>query len=196
MGVESLLTGPLEPTNEAYAVAKIAGLKMCQAYRQEYGANFITAIPGNAFGPGDDFDLEDGHVIPALIRRMHEAKERGEPSVSVWGTGTPRREFIFSDDVADASIFIMNEYDQSEVINLGGGVDLSIGEVAAVIKDVVGFDGEIQLDSGRPDGMPLKILDSRPLLNMGWSPRIEVREAIAQTYSWFLEHRPVSNNAE
>jgi GDP-L-fucose synthase len=187
MRVESLLTGSLEPTNEAYAVAKIAGIKLCQAYRQQYGANFIVGIPANAFGPGDDFSPEDSHVIAALIRKMHEAKRKGTPTVEIWGTGTPRREFIFADDLADACLFVMQKYDGTEPINLGGGTDLSIGELAQLTKEVVGYEGELCFDTSRPDGMPLKVLDSSPLMAMGWNQVTSFRDAVSATYNWFRE---------
>ena len=187
MRVESLLTGPLEPTNEAYAVAKIAGIKLCQAYRQQYGVNFVVGIPANAFGPGDDFSLEDSHVIAALIRKMHEAKELGLESVDIWGTGAPRREFIFADDLADACLFVMQKYDGLEPINIGGGADLSIGELAALIKDVVVYPGELYFDTSKPDGMPLKILDSSQLRELGWRPKTAFRSALSATYDWFLQ---------
>jgi GDP-L-fucose synthase len=187
MQVESLLTGPLEPTNEAYAVAKIAGIKMCQAYRQEYGADFISAIPANPFGPGDDFSPESSHVVPALIRRMHEGKQRGAETIDIWGTGTPRREFILADDVANASIFIMQGYGDLQPINIGGGWDLSIREVANLIKDVVGYRGEFHFDTRKPDGMPVKLMDWSKLRAMGWRPKTDVKDAISATYQWFLE---------
>ncbi|MBI1928719.1 NAD-dependent epimerase/dehydratase family protein, partial [Candidatus Poribacteria bacterium] len=191
MRPESLMTGPLEPTNEAYAVAKIAGMKLCQAYYQQYGANFITGIPANAFGPGDDFSPGDSHVIPALIRKMHEAKVRGTVSVEVWGTGTPRREFIFADDLADACLFVMREYDDPRFpINLSGSSDLSILELAALVKEVVGYPGELRFDPSKPDGMPLKRLDSSQLSRMGWQPKTPFRAALAMTYQWFLEKKP------
>lgn len=186
MRVESLMTGPLEPTNEAYAVAKLAGLKLCQAYRQQYGVNFINGIPANAFGIGDDFSLEDSHVIPALIRKMHEAKVNSVESVEIWGTGAPRREFIFADDLADACIFIMQDYDAPEPINIGGGSDLSIKELAEFIKQVVGYTGELRFDASKPDGMPLKALDSTQLLSMGWQPKTSLQAALSATYDWFL----------
>ena len=187
MRVESLLTGPLEATNEAYAVAKIAGIKLCQAYRQQYGVPFIVGIPANVFGPGDDFSLEDSHVIPALIRKMHAAKTSGVPSVMMWGTGTPRREFIFADDLADACLFVMQEYDGAEPINLGGGIDLSIAELAELVKEVVGYPGELHFDTSRPDGMPLKALDSSRLIAMGWRPATPFRDALSATCAWFRE---------
>jgi len=187
MRVESLLTGPLEPTNEAYAVAKIAGIKLCQAYRQQYGAVFIAGIPANVFGPGDDFSSEDSHVIAALFRRMHEAKTVGASSVEIWGSGTPRREFIFADDLADACLFIMRSYDEAEPINIGIGTDLSVGELAVLIKEVVGYSGELRYDTSRPDGMPSKILDSSKLDAMGWRPTMPFRVALLATYDWFLK---------
>lgn len=187
MHVESLLTGPLEPANEAYAVAKIAGIKLCQAYRQQYGANFIVGIPTNVFGPGDDFSPEDSHVIAALIRRIYEAKLTGKPFVEIWGTGTPRREFIFADDLADACLFVIQRYDGAEPINLGGGTDLSIAELAELVKEVVGYAGELRFDTSRPDGMPLKALDSSRLIAMGWRPATPFRVALAATYDSFLE---------
>ena len=187
MRIESLLTGPLEPTNEAYAVAKIAGIKLCQAYRQQYGANFISGIPANVFGPGDDFSLENSHVIAALIRKMHEAKILGSECVEIWGTGTPRREFIFADDLADACLFIMRAYNGPEPINIGSGVDLSIGELAALIKQIVGYPGSLYFDASRPDGMPLKVLDSSQLRALGWRPRTPLRSALSATYDWFLQ---------
>lgn len=187
MRVESLLTGPLEPSNEAYAVAKIAGIKLCQAYRQQYKANFIVGIPGNAFGPGDDFSLEKSHVIPALIRKMHEAKVRNLESVEIWGTGIPRREFIFADDLADACTFIMQEYNESKPINLGSGTDYSIREVAEQVKEVVEYPGELHFDTSKPDGMPLKLLDSSVLNKTGWQPKTSFQRALSVTYEWFVE---------
>ena len=189
MRVESLLTGPLEPTNEAYAVAKIAGIKLCQAYRQQYGVNFIVGIPANAFGPGDDFSPEDSHVIPALIRKVHEAKELGLESVSIWGTGAPRREFIFADDLADACIFVMREYNNSKPINIGDESDMSIRELAELIKEVVDYSGELRFDTSKPDGMPLKILDSSQLRELGWRPKTSFRSALSATYDWFLQRQ-------
>jgi len=187
MQVESLLTGPLEPTNEAYALAKVAGIKLCQAYRQQYGANFISGIPANAFGPGDDFGPEDSHVIAALIRKMHEAKEQGQEVVEIWGTGSPRREFIFADDLADACIFVMNKYGGAQPINLGCGLDMSIAELALAVKEVTGFQGQIHFDTSKPDGMPVKLLDSSELNTLGWRPRVSFHSALLETYEWFLE---------
>jgi GDP-L-fucose synthase len=188
MQVESLMTGPLEPTNEAYATAKIAGIKLCQAYRQQYGADMISAIPGDVFGPGDDFDLEDSHVIAALMRRMHQAKMAGEQSVEIWGSGSPRREFIVVDDVADAAIFLMKHYTGSTPINVGSGVDITIRSLAELLKEVVGFEGKLRFDTTRPDGMPLKALDSSELLAMGWRPRTSLRAGLEETYRWFVDH--------
>jgi GDP-L-fucose synthase len=186
MQVESLMTGILEPTNEAYAVAKIAGIKLCQAYCQQYGANFISGIPANAFGIGDDFSLEESHVIPALIRKMHEAKIADAEFVEIWGTGTPRREFIFADDLADACIFIADNYDDPMPINIGGGLDLSIKELAELIKEAIGYRGQLHFDASKPDGMPLKALDSSKLQSMGWQPQTSFRAAVEATYDWFL----------
>lgn len=184
--VEALMTGPLEPTNEAYAVAKLAGLKLCEAYRQQHGASFISAIPANAFGLGDDFSLEDSHVIPALLRKMHEAKAANAPSVELWGTGTPRREFIFSEDLADACVFAMAHYEGSAPLNLGGGTDVSIRELALLVQEVVGYEGALRFDASKPDGMPLKALDGSALAALGWRARTDFRAALTQTYEWFL----------
>ena len=188
MREEAILTGPLEPTNEAYAVAKISGVKLCESYRRQYGVSFLTAIPGNAYGPGDDFHPEDSHVVAALIRKFHEAKERGASSVEVWGSGSPRREFTYVDDVADAAVFVMEKYDALGPVNLGGGEDLSIREIAERIQDVVGFRGELRFDRSKPDGMPVKVLDSSKLKALGWRPRTDLRSGLAATYEWFLKH--------
>jgi len=185
---QALLTGALEPTNEAYAVAKIAGLKLCEAYRRQYGVHFVNAIPANAFGPGDDFRPEDSHVIAALLGRMHDAKEAGQDSIVIWGTGNPRREFIYADDLADACLFIMRRYDDAEPINLGGGTDISIRELALMIRTIVDYRGELCFDSTKPDGMPNKVLDSSRLLAMGWRPQTPFRLALAATYEWFRQH--------
>lgn len=182
-----LLTGVPEPTSIAYAMAKLAGWQLCEAYRRQYGANFLTAIPTNAFGPEDDFSPTSGHVIPALLRRAHEARERDEPTLTIWGSGQPRREFLFADDIADAAIFAMRHATGS-VINLAGGVDLSIAQVAQAVAEVVGYRGRLVYDTSRPDGAPLKRLDGRPLANLGWRPRTEFRVALACTYDWFLQH--------
>lgn len=183
---EYLLTGPLEPTNEAYAVAKIAGIKMGQAYRRQYGFNVISLMPTNLYGPGDNFDLETSHVVPALIRKFHEAKEAGRKEVVVWGTGNPRREFLHVDDLADAALFLMERYDSEEIINVGVGEDISIRELAGLIAEVVGFEGEIVYDTTKPDGTPRKLLDVSRLFAMGWRPKISLREGLASTYRWFL----------
>jgi GDP-L-fucose synthase len=188
MNEDCLLTGPLEPTNQWYAIAKIAGVKMCQAYRRQYGFNAISVMPTNLYGPGDNFDLENSHVLPALIRKCHEAKERGDRELVVWGTGTPRREFLHVDDLADACVFLMDRYDNDQLINVGWGRDVSIAELAAIVKDVVGFGGGIRYDSGKPDGTPRKLLDTARLSSLGWAPRIGLRAGIEATYRWFLEN--------
>lgn len=188
MKEEYLLTGPLETTNEAYAVAKIAGLKMVQYYRRQYGLNGICLMPTNLYGPGDNFDLNYSHVIPALIRKFHEAKERGDPEVVVWGTGRPRREFLHVDDLADAAVFLMRHYDGEMWINVGTGEDLTVAELAELIRDVVGFRGRISFDPSKPDGTPRKLLDVSRLFSLGWRPRIPLREGLEQTCRWFLEH--------
>jgi GDP-L-fucose synthase len=186
MGVKSLMSGPLEPTNEAYSIAKIAGIKLCQAYYQQYQANFTAGIPADVFGPGDDFDPEDAHVIAALIKRIHEAKASGLKSVAIWGTGAPQREFIFADDLANACVFIMRKYDGPGPINIGGGAVLSIRELAELIKEVVGYQGDLYFDTSKPDGMPLKVLDSREIREMGWRAGTSFSAGLAATYRWFL----------
>jgi GDP-L-fucose synthase len=188
MRVESLMSGAMEPTNAAYAMAKLVGWQLCAAYRQQYGVHFITAIPSNPFGPQDDFSPDGGHVIPSLMRRAHEAKLRDEPELVVWGTGTPRREFIYARDLADACLTVMLHYDRPEPINLGGGIDLSIGELARAVADVVGYRRGIRFDPTKPDGMRRKVLDSSPLRALGWRPRTDFRAALAKTYDWFLHH--------
>ena len=187
MHVTSLMTGPLESTSEAYAIAKIAGIKLCQAYQQQYGADMISAIPGDVFGPGDDFGLEDSHVIAALIRKMHQAKIFGVATVEVWGSGSPRREFIFADDVADAAIFLMENYSSPTPINVGTGVDTSIRDIAELIQKVVGYQGQLRFDPTKPDGMPLKALDTSELMAMGWQPKVSLRRGLEETYRWFLD---------
>lgn len=187
MGVEALLTGPVEPTSAAYATAKLAGWQLCRAFRQQYGARFVVGFPTNAFGPGDDFGGDSGHVVPALMRRAHEAKERGEPALTVWGSGAPRREFLHADDVADACAFVMRRYDGEAPINLGGGADVSVAELARAIADVVGYRGRLVFDAGKPDGAPRKRLDAAPLLGMGWRPRVGLREGLERTYEWFAQ---------
>jgi GDP-L-fucose synthase len=187
MSVESLWSGPIEPTSAAYATAKLAGWQLCEAYRRQEGADFLTVIPANAFGPGDDFSEETGHVVPALIRRMHRARALGEPEVVVWGTGAPRRELLYAPDLADACLFVMESY-SGPVLNLGGGASLSIAALARQVADVVGYRGAIRFDPGKPDGQPLKMLDSRPLRQMGWKPRTDFRTALESTYTWYLQH--------
>lgn len=183
----SLLTGPLEPTNEAYAIAKISGILATQAYRREYGRRWISAMPTNLYGPGDNFDLQTSHVLPAMIRKFHEAKE-SDGRVTLWGTGSPMREFLHTDDLAAAVIHLLRHYDQPETINIGTGEDVTIRELAATIADVVGFDGDVIWDASKPDGTPRKLLDISRLESLGWQPRVELRDGIAQTYAWFLEH--------
>lgn len=187
MRPETLMSGRLEPTSEFYATAKIAGLKLCEAYRRQYGVDFISAIPANPFGIGDDFNLEDAHVIGALIRRMHEAREGGEPYVEIWGTGSPRREFIYIDDLADASVFVMERYSDVQPINLAGGTELSVRELAELIRDVVGYHGELWFNEAKADGMPVKVFDSSELRALGWRARTPLRQALAATYEWFLK---------
>jgi GDP-L-fucose synthase len=188
---DSLLTGPLEPTNEWYAIAKIAGLKMCQAYRRQYGFNAIAAMPTNLYGPADNFSLQTSHVLPALLRKIHDAKERGLSEVEVWGTGEPRREFLHVDDLADACVFLMQSYDGEGWINVGWGRDETIAELAQTICRVVGFKGTLRFDTSKPDGTPRKLLDTSRLTALGWSPRIELEAGIRSTYEWFLNNREV-----
>lgn len=182
----ALLTGPLEPTNEAYAIAKIAGIKLCQAYAREYGADFISAMPTNLYGPNDNFDLETSHVLAALLRKAHEAKTRNDKKLVVWGTGTPRREFLHVDDLAAACLLLLEKYDSPEIINVGCGEDVTIRELAELICDVVGFNGELVWDRAKPDGTPRKLLDVTRIRALGWRPTITLREGLAQTYEWFL----------
>ncbi len=184
----SLLSGPLEPTNEAYAIAKIAGVKLCQAFSREYGANFISAMPTNLYGPNDNFDLETSHVLAALLRKAYEAKKSGARELVVWGTGTPRREFLHVDDCASACLYLLEKYDSPEIINVGCGEDMSIRELAELVCDVVGFDGELSWDKTKPDGAPRKLLDVSKLRGLGWAPTIPLREGVAQTYDWFLKN--------
>jgi GDP-L-fucose synthase len=183
----ALLTGPLEPTNEAYAIAKIAGIKLCQAYQRQYGSNFISVMPTNLYGSGDNFDLQTSHVLPALLRKFHEAKVAGAPTVTVWGSGTPRREFLHVDDMADACVFLMDRYDSPEIINIGFGEDLTIRELAEIVKNAVGFDGSIEFDHTKPDGTPRKLLDNSKLLATGWRPRVSLRTGVAETYAWYIQ---------
>ena len=184
----ALLSGPLEPTNEAYAIAKIAGVKLCQAFSREYGANFISAMPTNLYGPNDNFDLETSHVLAALLRKAHEAKKSSAHELVVWGTGTPRREFLHVDDCASACLFLLEKYDSPEIVNVGCGEDISIRQLAELICDVVDFDGELSWDKTKPDGTPRKLLDISTLRALGWTPTIKLRDGIAQTYAWFLKN--------
>jgi GDP-L-fucose synthase len=184
----ALLTGPLESTNEAYAIAKIAGIKLCQAYAREYGANFISAMPTNLYGPNDNFDLVSSHVLPALLHKAHTAKEEGRSELVVWGSGKPRREFLHVDDLAEACVFLLGNYDNPEIVNVGCGQDISIRELAELICDVVGFKGELAWDTTKPDGTPRKLLDVSKIHALGWHHRIGFRDGIRRTYEWFLEH--------
>ncbi len=181
----ALLSGPLEPTNEAYAIAKIAGIKLCQAYCREYGANFISAMPTNLYGPNDNFDLETSHVLAALIRKAHEARIRNDQRLIVWGTGKPRREFLHVDDLASACLLLLEKYDSPDIVNVGYGEDISIRELAELICEVLGFDGELAWDTSKPDGTPRKLLDVSKLRALGWKPAISLRDGIARTYQWF-----------
>jgi GDP-L-fucose synthase len=184
----SLLTGPLEPTNDAYAIAKIAGVLHIQAVRRQYGLPYISAMPTNLYGPGDNFDLQTSHVMPAMIRKMHEAKITEKRYVDMWGTGTPRREFLHVDDLAKACLFLMDNYDEPEPINVGTGEDLTIRELAMLVKEIVGFEGQLVWDSSKPDGTPRKQLDTRKINSLGWKPVIGLEDGIRSTYAWFLEH--------
>jgi len=189
---EYLLTGPLEPTNEWYAVAKISGIKLCQAYRMQHGSHFICAMPTNLYGPNDSFDLANSHVLPALIRKFHDAKVSGAKHVAVWGTGSPRREFLHVDDCASACMFLMNNYDAAEIVNIGVGEDISIRDVAVLVASIVGFDGEIVYDSSKPDGTPRKLVDATKINSLGWKASIALKEGISETYRWFLAQLPRS----
>ncbi len=186
---EYLLTAPLEPTNEWYAVAKIAGIKLCQAYQRQYGCKFISVMPTNLYGPEDNFDLESSHVMPALIRKFHQARQQGEPTVTVWGTGKPLREFLHVDDCADACLFLMEHYEGEEIVNIGVGSDLTIAELAELVKQAVGFEGEIVFDTSKPDGTPRKLVDVSRINALGWRAIIPIEEGIASTYRWFLENK-------
>lgn len=186
---DALLTGPLEPTNEWYAIAKIAGIKLCQAYRKQYGRDFISAMPTNLYGPGDNFDLSSSHVLPALIRKAHEAKDAGDSSIVIWGTGAPRREFLHVDDLADACVFLMETYSEAEHVNVGSGFDISIIELTELVCNVVGFVGDLVKDPAKPDGTPRKMMSKDKISAMGWQPSVDLRNGVAATYSWFLEHQ-------
>ena len=188
MPEEALLTGLLEPTNEPYAIAKIAGIKLCQSYRRQYGCNFISGMPTNLYGPGDNFDLTSSHVLPALMRKFHEAKLAGRREVDIWGSGTPRREFLHVDDLADACVFLMDHYEGESHVNIGTGTDLTIRELAETVRDVVHPDAALVFDPSKPDGTPRKLLDVSRLTALGWKPSIALADGIASTYAWFLEH--------
>jgi GDP-L-fucose synthase len=190
---EALLTGPLEETNRAYAVAKIAAIELCDHYRTQYGSDFISGMPTNLYGPGDNFDLKGSHVLPALMRKMVEAKEAGAATVEVWGSGTPLREFLFVEDLADACLFLMEQVSEPGPINVGTGVDLTIRELAELIADVVGFTGELVFDASKPDGTPRKLMDVSRLAGLGWSARTDLRSGVQQTYDWFLQERAAGN---
>ncbi len=179
---DSLLTGPLEPTNEWYAIAKIAGVKMCQAYRKQYGADFISAMPTNLYGPGDNYDLKTSHVLPALIRKAHEAKVAGEEGMEIWGTGSPMREFLHADDCADGLVFLMKHYSEAEHMNLGSGADIRIDDLAQMVMDVVGLKGELRKDTSKPDGTPKKLMDNSRIAALGWAPKISLRDGIETVY--------------
>lgn len=185
---DALLTGPLEPTNEWYAVAKIAGLKLCQAYRRQYGVDYISAMPTNLYGPGDNFDLNSSHVVPALMRKAHEAKRRGDKSLAVWGSGTPMREFLHVDDAADALVWLLKNYAGDSHVNVGSGEDITIAELARTVASVVGADVEVTFDPTKPDGTPRKLMDASRLFATGWRPRYTLRGGLEETYAWFLQH--------
>jgi len=186
---DALLTGPLEPTNEWYAIAKIAGIKLTQAYRRQHGCDFISAMPTNLYGPGDNFDLTSSHVIPALLRKAHEAKHAGAGTMTIWGTGTPRREFLHVDDCAAALIFLLKNYSGDSHVNVGSGTDVTIDELARSVMQAVGFDGVLTHDTSKPDGTPRKLMSNEKLAAMGWTPRISLQEGLQSTYRWFLEHK-------
>ena len=188
---DALLTGPLEATNEPYALAKITGIKLCQAYARQYGANFVSLMPTNIYGPDDNFDLQNSHVLAALLRKAHEAKVSGNASIVVWGTGNPRREFLHTDDLADAVAFLIDHYDSPEIVNVGSGRDVTIRELAELVCDVVGFTGLLEFDSTKPDGTPRKLLDVSKLNKLGWQAKIPLRKGIESTYEWFLKNRKV-----
>lgn len=183
-----LLTGELEPTNEPYAIAKIAGIKMCESYNRQYGTKYISVMPTNLYGPNDNFDLHTSHVLPALIRKFHEAKESGAPYVEIWGTGTPKREFLYSDDLADACVFLMNNYEGNEMVNIGVGEDISIKDLALKVKEVVGFNGELKFDTSKPDGTPRKLVDVSKLHSLGWKANTSLEDGLKNAYSWFLDN--------
>ncbi|MBO6609850.1 MAG: GDP-L-fucose synthase [Altererythrobacter sp.] len=185
---EALLTGALEPTNEWYAIAKIAGIKLCQAYRKQHSCDFISAMPTNLYGPHDNFDLSSSHVLPALMRKAHEAKLAGQPGLEIWGTGTPLREFLHVDDCADALVFLLKNYSELGHVNVGSGSDIAIKDLARLVMDVVGLEGEMTHDFGKPDGTPRKLMSAEKLRALGWVPKIDLRDGVASTYAWFLQH--------
>ncbi|WP_290720379.1 GDP-L-fucose synthase [Altererythrobacter sp.] len=185
---EALLTGALEPTNEWYAIAKIAGIKLCQAYRKQHGCDFISAMPTNLYGPHDNFDLKSSHVLPALMRKAHQAKLAGQPGLEIWGTGTPLREFLHVDDCADALVFLLKNYSDLGHVNVGSGSDIAIKDLARLVMDVVGLEGEMTHDVGKPDGTPRKLMSAEKLRALGWVPKIDLRDGVANTYAWFLQH--------
>lgn len=186
---EYLMTGTLEPTNEAYAMAKLAGITMCQSYNKQYGTNFISLQPTNLYGPHDNFDLTSSHFLPALIRRTHEAKQRGDKNLTIWGTGTPRREFLHSDDMADATVFLMENYSDGEIVNIGCGQDYTIMELTQLIGKIIGFEGKILTDPSKPDGTPRRVLDVSKLTNLGWKSKIAIEDGIRTTYEWYLKNK-------
>ena len=190
MKEEHLLDGKLEPTNEPYAIAKIAGIKTCQSYNRQYGTQFISVMPTNLYGPNDNFDLQSSHVLPALIRKFHEAKLAGKPAVEIWGTGSPKREFLHADDLADACVYLMQHYSDNDIVNIGVGEDIAIKDLALLIKDIVGFSGELTFDTSKPDGTPRKLLDVSKLNGLGWKAGISLLDGITQTYQWYLAQQP------
>ncbi len=185
---ECLMTGPLEPTNEPYAMAKLAGISLCNAYRRQYGCNFISVMPTNLYGPGDNFDLDNSHVLPALLRKFHEAKVNYQASVTIWGSGAPRREFLFVDDLAEACVFLMQHYNEAGIVNIGRGQDLTIAELAAMLADTVGYKGELVYDRTKPDGTPQKLLDVRKINALGWQAKTDLGQGLAKTYAWFVDN--------
>lgn len=193
MKEEYLLSGKPEPTNLPHAVAKIAGIVMCQSYNRQYNTDFISCISANVFGPNDNFDLESGHVVPSLIKKFHTAKIKNEPAVTIWGTGKPLRDFIYVDDLADACLFLMHNYDSSEPINISAGINISIGELAEVIKVIVGYEGEIKFDLTKPNGMPNKLLDNTEIKSLGWQPKVSLKKGLEETYRWYLNFKGKSN---
>jgi GDP-L-fucose synthase len=188
MAEDALLTGPLEPTNQWYAVAKIAGLKLCQAYRRQHGCDFISAMPTNVYGPGDNFDLTSSHVVAALMRKAHEARIAGDDALVVWGSGRPRREFLYVDDLADALVFLLQYYSGDPHVNVGTGMDIAVSDLASLIAEVVGFEGALAFDPSKPDGSPRKLLDVSRLTELGWSPSTGLRDGLAATYRWYREN--------